>query len=264
LTGWIELCRPHLLPRRVLGRAASRCRRDDGITAAIAANEASGSAGQWSVPFQVLPLRVTSISPVRHCLRQAFRSAVEAHHAQDDAASRKGNSRYRGRSCVRLRPHWLHVSQVNRRSEYHDTEASDLHSDFDRTLSSRTCRPQIRCSRSHPQTHPGSEDDLKSLSRGIGADLIGVSTSPSIDSCPTAFRRRHAPPHGCVICGKNVSCRTVNYWVRLPCGLRHAIPLQNDLKGKHTRHSFGALAQVVRMAGPLPGRAIGSARQVGG
>src|SRR3954468_3546603 len=79
LTGWIELCRPHLLPRRVLGRAASRCRRDDGITAAIAANEASGSAGQWSVPFQVLPLRVTSISPVRHCLRQAFRSAVEAH-----------------------------------------------------------------------------------------------------------------------------------------------------------------------------------------
>src|SRR3954454_23834065 len=87
-----------------------------------------------------------------------------------------------------------------------------------------------------------------------------VSTNPSLDCGAIAFHRRLSPPYGCVICGENVSCRTVNCWVRLPCGLRHAIPLQNDLqKGNTPDSSFCALVDLVRLAGPLPGMNSGPA-----
>src|SRR4051794_30997406 len=87
---------------------------------------------------------------------------------------------------------------------------------------------------------------------------------PGVDGCAVALYRRLSPLYGCVMCGENVSCRTVNCWVRLPCGLRHAIPLQNDLqKGNTPDSSFCALVDLVRLAGPLPatnsGPAAGSA-----
>src|SRR4051794_16706817 len=76
---------------------------------------------------------------------------------------------------------------------------------------------------------------------------------PGVDGCAVALYRRLSPLYGCVMCGENVSCRTVNCWVRLPCGLRHAIPLQNDLqKGNTPDSSFCALVDLVRLAGPLP------------
>src|SRR3954451_10008522 len=82
-----------------------------------------------------------------------------------------------------------------------------------------------------------------------------VSTNTSLDCGAITVHRRGFFSHVCVICGENVSCRTVNCWVRLPCGLRHAIPLQNDLqKGNTPDSSFCALAALVRLARPLPGR----------
>ena len=85
-----------------------------------------------------------------------------------------------------------------------------------------------------------------------------MSTNPGVDGYAVALYRRLSPPYGCVICGENVSCRTVNCWVRLPCGLRHAIPLQNDLqKGNTPDSTFCALADLVRLAGALPGLVYG-------
>ena len=81
--------------------------------------------------------------------------------------------------------------------------------------------------------------------------MIGMSTNPGVDGYAVALYRRLSPPYGCVICGENVSCRTVNCWVWLPCGLRHAIPLQ---KGNTPDSTFCALADLVRLAGPLAGR----------
>jgi hypothetical protein len=81
-----------------------------------------------------------------------------------------------------------------------------------------------------------------------------MSTNPSGDRCLITFHRGLAPPYGGIVRGENVSRRIVNCRVRLPCGLRHAIPLQNDLqKGNTPDSAFCALADLVRLAGPLPG-----------
>ena len=82
-----------------------------------------------------------------------------------------------------------------------------------------------------------------------------MSTNPGVDGYAVALYRRLSPPYGCVICGESVSCRTVNCWVRLPCGLRHAILLLNDLqKGNTPDSTFCALADLVRLPGRCRGR----------
>ena len=81
---------------------------------------------------------------------------------------------------------------------------------------------------------------------------MGVDANPSGNRCLIAFHRRHALPYGCVVRGENVSCRTVNCWVWLHEDYGMQSPLQ---KGNAPDSTFCALADLVRLAGPLPGRA---------
>ena len=150
-----------------------------------------------------------------------------------------------------MRRTWLRGREnVHKRYLVH-TAGHNLTAESRRACTSSAWRSYTRIRTLAPST-------TSSACRAASVRLDRVSTNPSGDRCLIAFHRRLSPPYGRIIRSENVSRRTE---LLGPASMRsrHAIPLQNLQKGNTPDRTFCALAALVRLAGPLPGRAGSSA-----